>query len=396
MAGFAVALAAVLLASPFLAGPGQVTVFMGVLLAADLAILFFFARHLLDRLLLAPMDRLVAGTERIVDGDCDHRLPEEGTEEMDRLVQGVNRMAERLIHDRNRLADNVRSLDETNRELVETTDELVRTARLASVGTMASGLAHEVGNPLGALLGYLDVAERRAHDPESLSSTLAHARTEARRIDRIVQSLLAFTRPVPRNGAPPPGIDLNGLVPRVLDLLSTQGVTTRMTVNWDPAPDLPRVEGEPHHLEQVLVNLLINARDALGDREGGTVRISARVGEGPGRMTPRRREDDPREADFTHRRRGEALRSSGARLQEARRVVALQVEDDGPGIAAELRESLFDPFVTGKEPGEGMGLGLAISARMVEELGGRIEAENREEGGARFTLLLPAQRGGEG
>ncbi len=394
-AGFLLALVALALVLPLLNSPGQVAGYMAVILAADLTVLFLYGRRLVDRILLRPLDRIMAGAERVAAGEYEHRIPREDSDEMGRLVESVNRMAERLVEDRKRLAENVRSLDEANRELVETTDQLVRTARLASVGTMASGIAHEVGNPLGALMGYLDVAESRARSgrPEGAAEACGHARSEAQRIDRIVRSLLAFTRPGSEDGSGSDGIRVEEVVQRVLDLSEAQGLTGSLRVQWECQEDLPPVGGEPQHLEQVLVNLLVNARDALADREDGTVRLSAWSRPWRGRLEPRRRADDPSDADYTHRRRGESLRK-GDRLARVGRVVCVQVEDDGPGIPEDLLPALFDPFVTSKEPGEGMGLGLAISARMVQELGGRIEGENRPEGGARFLLVLPAADGG--
>ncbi len=392
VSGFLVAMLAILLASPFLSSPGQVIGYAAVILAADLLILFLFGRGLLFRLLLQPVERVVEGTERIAGGDYDHRIPDEETEEMNRLIGGVNSMAERLIRDRALLAQNVRSLDETNRELVETTDQLVRTARLASVGTMASGIAHEIGNPLGALMGYLDVVERRIEDPGAAAPVVARAREEAHRIDRIIRSLLAFARPDPGGEEASNGIEVAALVPRVLDLLATQGVTSDLEVTWQPVGELPWVEGEPQHLEQVLVNLLVNARDALAMQGGGRVGITARVVWQEVDEQASRRDGDPPDVDFSHRRRGDALQSQD-RVGRAAQTVVLRVEDDGPGIPDEVVETVFDPFVTTKGPGEGLGLGLAISARMVEALGGRLEAENREGGGARFTLVLPMVSG---
>ena len=136
---------------------------------ADLAILIHFLRSLLLRSVFTPLERIGEHAERIAGGAYDPTIPPEAGEELDRLIRHLNTMAEKFISDQQKLSNNVRSLDRTNQEFVATTEELVRAARLASVGTLASGVAHEVGNPLGALMGCLDVLKRRAR-PEETSS----------------------------------------------------------------------------------------------------------------------------------------------------------------------------------------------------------------------------------
>jgi two-component system, NtrC family, sensor kinase len=294
-----------------------------------------------------------------------------------------------LAPDRDLLERNVASLEDTNRELIEARAEIVRAARLASVGTLAAGIAHEIGNPLGAILGYVDVARGRARREERDTEILDAIRDEAERIDRIVRGLLDYARPRgDQIGPEAPG----DVVTRVRELLENQGRFIDVEARWEVAPDTPDVVMNPQRLEQVIVNLALNALDAM---DGAAVRVlQVRVygDEGEVIRLPIRREGDPPGVNYMHRRR--ISRDDGGRGVDpvfvADRVAVIEVTDSGPGIPEPDLDQIFDPFFTTKEPGRGTGLGLAICARLVDGMGGRIEAENAPEGGARFMIKLPA------
>lgn len=381
--------AAVAVAILFLQSPAQVLALVGLIVVADLVILFLFLRRLLARTILEPLERIGRHAERISEGDFHEGIPPEEGEELDRLVRSLNAMAERLIHDQERLAENIRSLDDTNRELVETTEELVRAARMASVGTLASGLAHEVGNPLGALVASLDGARMRLERGGDPSEPLESARQEAGRIDRIVRSILEFARPG-AEGSRVQAVPLQDLLERVATLLDGRGALAGTRLEWSVAPETPPVRGRPQHLEQVLVNLIMNAVKSMSGMPDPVLRVTAEPGPGRSASLRARRAEDPPGTDYSHRRRIPALMQgepvSGDRVQD----VIIRIEDSGPGIPEADLARLFDPFFTTRDPGEGTGMGLAITSRIVQELGGVIRAENREEGGARFILRFPA------
>ena len=286
------------------------------------------------------------------------------------------------------LQENVRSLEETNRELVEARAEVIRTARLASVGTLAAGIAHEVGNPLGAIMGFVDVASARMRAGHGDVELLDAIREEAGRIDRIVRGLLDYARPGDTEIAPTPPGDV---VAGVRRLLESQGKLEGVQDVWEIGEDVPAVVMNPHRFEQVMVNLLLNALDALASRQGARITVSVFGDEGDVVRLPARREGDPPGINYMHRRR--ISRDDGGRgvdpVFSADRVTVIEVSDNGPGIAEVDLERVFDPFFTTKEPGKGTGLGLAICARLVDGMGGRIEADNGPEGGARFMIRLP-------
>ena len=372
---------------PFFRSPGEATAFILVIVAVDLVIVLTFGGWALKKNLLEPVDEMARGVKQIADGDYRHRLELPNGLELRSITESVNAMADRLIAGQQVLAENVRSLDETNVMLVEARNEVIQAARLASVGTLAAGIAHEVGNPLTAIIGYADVALRRIEagqgDPELLESI----RSEAQRIDGIVRGLLDFARPQPDEIAP---VRVDEVVAGVRELLETQGRLGQIEHSWTLDEACPPVLMDPRHLEQVLVNLLLNASDAVKDVDKPKIEVAVWSEEGPAANPLLRRGDDPPGVNYMHRRRlarAFAVEASGT-LETAHRVVVVAVSDNGPGLPSTDETHVFDPFFTTKEPGKGTGLGLFISARLVSGMGGRIDLENTPDG-ARFEVRLP-------
>ncbi len=374
---------------PVLRSPAEGALFIVVLVVADLLVLFAFASTLIRQRLVAPLERVAEGARRIADGDYRHRIESSNSLELQQVCDSVNGMADHLIANQGLLADNVESLDRTNRQLIEARDQVVHAARLASVGTLAAGIAHEVGNPLGAIMAFVDVAQSRAEQIGADTELLGSIRAEARRIDRIVRGLLDYARP---KEAEPSVVAPARVLERVRELIDSQGKLEDVEETWAVADDVPGVLMDPHRLEQVLVNLLLNALDALESVADPriTVRLSSEAG-GVSRL-PRMRAGDPPGVNYMHRRRVSLDRGGWGLdpLFTARRVVVIEVWDNGPGIPEKDLDLIFDPFFTTKEPGKGTGLGLSICARLVEGMGGRIEATPGPEGrGARFVIRLP-------
>jgi len=389
LAAILVAVAAAGIVLPMASSPFAALVTLTGIVLAELVILFLYLRSLMDRTVLRPVERIVDHAERIADGELEHRIPSEPLQELDRIVDAVNSLAGRLIREQGLLATNVQSLNQTNRELTETTAELVRAARLASVGTLAAGVAHEIGNPLGALRGYLDVIRHRAEDPDQVRELLGSAGSEVERIDSIIRHILDFGRPSVGTGNLP-RVDPTQAVARVIDLLIGREELEEEWVHLETEVGLPSIRAHSQHVERILMNLLQNARQATGNEASPRLKVVLRA-EPAGRVPQPRRTDDPPTVDYSHRRRlGDLLRVRAPAPPDAgERDVILEVEDRGAGIPEEVLPRVFDPFFTSREPGEGIGMGLALTARIVGELAGTIEAENREGGGARFRVRLP-------
>jgi signal transduction histidine kinase len=260
--------------------------------------------------------------------------------------------------------------------LLDAQSQVVRAEKLASVGRLAAGIAHEVGNPLGAVGTYVDVLQRRGADAE----VVAGVRRELERIDRIIRSLLDYARPREDSVQP---VDLRAVTAGAFQLLQDQGALKQVAAQLDVAPDTPRVLGRAHVLEQVIVNLMLNAVDAAA---GSTVVLGTRRWLFEPLEAPGRRATDPGLAAFPRspdRRPGRLDFASG------HPGALLFVADAGPGVAPEDRTKVFEPFYTTKAPGKGTGLGLAIVAREIFEMGGVVWVDDAREGGAAFKIFLP-------
>ncbi len=386
-AAIVVAGTGILLLYPHLRTPAQATVYLGVLAAADILIFAAFVHVVVRLRVVRPLERLVAEVEEIAGGDISRRIEVGETQEMVRLAESVNRMAGRLIVHQEELKANVRSLDRTNRELTEARDELIRVEKMASVGRLGAGIAHEIGNPLGAILGYLGLLGRGAD--ERRKELVAAAEKEAHRIDRIVHGLLDYARPREARVRP---IDVNEVVNQTVELLRVQGRLSAVDISTDLATALPAVLGDWNQLQQILVNLMINALDALDGVPQPALAVTTRFEAFPlVRPFPARRRDDPPDIDYSHRRRFNQRPQIPRRTPFAGgdEVVHISVRDNGPGISPEHREQIFEPFFTTKEPGRGTGLGLAVAARLIDAMGGTIRVVATVGGGTTFTILLP-------
>ena len=358
---------------------------LGAMLVVDVVIYVLLANYLIVRLVLRPVQAAAATAQAVAAGDYARRAPKAESREMEDLSQALNRMADQLLENQEKLAHNVQSLDDTNRRLLAATRDLVEAEKLASIGRLAAGVAHEVGNPLGALLGYAALLRRRGADPELANGVQA----EARRIDRIVRGLLDYARPAPPERAP---VDVNAAVHAAVGSLRVRGVLAQVQVDLRLADGLPPVTGSADLLQQAFVNLLDNARLSMDGQ--GAITVSTRLEryQAEGARVPARRADDPPGISYAHLRRKTVTSVRDPhRIEPGTETVRITVADTGPGIPPENIDKVFDPFFTTRPPGEGTGLGLAIVASTVADFGGRIEASSAG-GGAVFTLSLPTRR----
>ncbi len=235
-------------------------------------------------------------------------------------------------------------------ELGESRARAARHAKLASLGTLAAGVAHEIRNPLTAINVRLHSLKKNLVPDSSEQEDALVIGHEIQRLERIVQEFLQFARPAePKLFT----VSADSLFTRMHSLFSPQLEKTSIRLNLESVPDL-WVRVDPHQMEQVLINLIQNAAESM--ERGGTITLRARSGSArlPGRTGP---------------------------------VVMLEVSDTGTGIPPEVRQRMFDPFFTTKK--EGTGLGLAIAARIVEKHGGSIECRSEVDRGATFVIRLP-------
>jgi PAS domain S-box-containing protein len=225
--------------------------------------------------------------------------------------------------------------------------QIIQSERLAAMGQMIGGFAHELNNPLTSILGMSELLQE-GEAPESVRKQMVVLQQQARRAAEIVQNLMYFSRP-PAPGKTP--IDLGELVQRTLHLHAYSLRKNNITVDFLKETSVPAVSGDAHQLMQVFLNLILNSEQAMREvRDRGTLRI---------------------------------------RIENQGKSVSVIFQDDGPGISPEILPNIFDPFYTTKRPGRGTGLGLSISKAILREHNGNVEATSGPGGGAVFTVTLP-------
>lgn len=344
-------------------------------LTGDLGVFLVFGATLLRGRVVLPLRRLATAARAIADGARGARVPVEGAREAAELALAFNEMTSALERREEALTKVVADLRDANRHLRRAEAGLARAERLAAVGRLAAGVAHEVGNPMGALLSFLDLAGR---DPGISAVTQGHLERATQQVERvrtILRQLLDFSRP-PRPQLAP--TDLAATAEEVLALVRAQRRYQGVNFCIERMGEPPLAFADASSVAQILLNLVLNAGDAVGAsaREPASGERSRRVVvRVRGAALVRRAADGPGE------------RASRSRHDAVECVVC----DDGPGIAAEDRERIFDPFFTTKPAGEGTGLGLANALRLAEEQGGVLELEEPVGAcGACFVLRLPA------
>ncbi|MRR57993.1 MAG: HAMP domain-containing protein [Deltaproteobacteria bacterium] len=347
----------------------------------DFLLLLGFGSYLLSRCIVLPIKRLLASTGKIAAGDLSCRVKVPGNAEIAALAESFNSMVDALRKKRDEVETHIKSLERINRELQFAREESIRSEKMASVGLLAAGTAHEIGTPLASIMGYAGLLRDENGDSPEKADYLARIEEEAGRIDRIVRGLLDYARP---SRTEPEEVDVVDLLQSTIDMLDRQGVFRNIEISLSEGSSVPRPDTDRHQLQQVFTNLFINARDAMPN--GGTLDVRVLMGgqaTAAGQVQP--------SSVIRGRRRDDFSKAFSAQVipHEGNRYLCIQVSDTGVGIEPENLERVFDPFFTTKEPGKGTGLGLAVTARIVDSLGGRITVESIPSAGSTFTVWLP-------
>ncbi len=311
--------------------------------------LMVFGYFSLTRLIVRPIERLAAAADRVAGGARSLEAPPAGAREIGELGSSVRAMTERLLADEQALREKVDELERTTRRLRETREQLHGSERLASVGRLAAGVAHEIGNPIAAIMGMHDLIADDAVDDETREDFMRRMRSETERIHVVVRDLLDYARPESEPTSGHQVAEIAEVVASVLDLVRPQKSWRDVHVDVDVPPGL-RARISPQRLTQVLLNLVLNAAAAM---EGETASPKISI---------------------------EAEQTDDA--------VLLRVTDTGPGVPADVADRVFEPFVTTKEVGAGTGLGLSVCRGIVEGAGGHISLDTSHQGGARFVVEL--------
>lgn len=316
----------------------------------------------LNRIVLRPIQRFIQMAEELESSDQFPAYPGRRNNEFRRLSIAIQQMVRRIEADKEQIQNSLRSLETAHRELKEAQNEMIRAEKLASVGRLSAGIAHEIGNPIGIVLGYLSLLKNQpGFDVQSRAGDyLVRAETEINRINQIITQLLNFSR---GSSAERELVSVNELIEEVGHMLSEQPMMRHVSLKYHLDAGRDRVRADGQQLRQVLVNLLINAADSISfseKAEPGEIRLLTR------QLDP----DDP------------------AALQR-KPTVTITVADNGTGIAREDMDNIFDPFFTTKEPGKGTGLGLSVSYMIIEQLGGMMDVKSRPQTGTSMILYLP-------
>ena len=310
----------------------------------------------LTRLIVQPLEVLTRATEKVSQGKLDVTIPVRGGCEIAAAARAFNDMTRRIRDQLERLALKVDELERIASELRATQDQLVRSAKLASVGSLAAGVAHEVGNPVSAILGLSEVLGDGDLEPDEQAEYVERIKREADRVNRIVRDLLEYARPTPEDAEGYASVA--EAVDSAVGLLSPQRAYRDVDIQVVGDPGVPPVAIGVDQLTQVLVNLMMNAADAV---------------EGQGEVRVRFAQD------------ATVTLPDGT----SARGVRTSVSDSGPGVPEDALARIFEPFYTTKDPGSGTGLGLALSEGIISRAGGTVEAENLLGGGLMVSIVLP-------
>lgn len=313
---------------------GQRAVLLFIIFALSSLALAAAATSAMARRVTVPVRRLLLGTRRIMEGDLDYRVEVDVHDEVGDLAESFNAMVQTLKEYKDRIDDYNRSLEEKVRErseqLKKAQESLLRSEKLASIGLLASGVAHELNNPLTSILMNVNLLMESIDEKSELYKELRQIGEDSLRCKRIIDDLRDFSRHHELNVRPS---DLNQVVRNTLKLIEHELELHAIALRQELSSELPLVGCDPDRLQQVLMNVLINAIQAMP--EGGILMVSTALREGS---------------------------------------VEIAVRDSGPGIPKEIRGRIFDPFFTTKQGGTG--LGLSIAYRIMEEHGGRITVES--------------------
>jgi len=315
------------------------------------------------RLVGQPLKHLKDGTSELAGGNLGYQLGVDSTDEAGQLASSFNRMSlqlraanEEIVAWAKTLEDRV---EQKTRELKRAHEHVLHVEKMATIGKMAAVVAHEINNPLSGILTYAKLLKKwiqrgeaetsKRNDAEQCLDLIAD---ESRRCGDLVKNLLTFSHTSPMNVQT---TDLNTVVDRSVRLVAHQLELNGVELHLDLPSNLPAIQCDPGQIEQVLLALIMNAIDAMP--RGGNLWVSTRMGD---------------ESD----------------------ELAIEVRDDGSGIPPEILPNIFEPFLTTKETGKSVGLGLAVSQNIIEGHRGRVDVHSEVGKGTTFTVTLPVEGGG--
>jgi len=329
-------------------------------LVVNTVILAFVGIYRVFKLYLQPLARLAKRAEDYKEDDDILFAVRKEDNELQRLSSALNGLLRRLSAEKEKLRFTVASLETANAGLKKAQTEIIRAEKLASVGRLSAGIAHEIGNPIGIVTGYLELMKQTDIPEEEKSDFLDRTQMEIERISAIIRQLLEISRPS-HGGSQP--VSVHALIDDMAEGLRLQPFMSHIRLQTAFHAQDHTVAVDSNQLRQVFLNLIINAADAVslkGRESQGELIITTEnplAGEGP--------------------------------CGRAKNWLHIHFSDTGAGIPEENLACIFDPFFTTKDPGKGTGLGLSVSFMIIESFGGTLRAESKVGEGTIMTVALP-------
>ena len=283
--------------------------------------------------------------------------------ELNQLSKALNQMLLRIAKDKEKLRSTVLSLEKANIDLKHAQREILQAEKLASVGRLSSGIAHEIGNPIGIIMGYLALLKQSGITEKQREEYICRTEEELNRVNTTIRQLLDFSRPSSEGIQP---VHIHEIIEELTAVVKYQPFMSDITLTFLLEAQNDLVMADANQLRQVFLNLMINAADAIAagrHPKSGQLMIQSSV-----------------LADANE---------SNDKANPQQSLLQIRFIDNGHGISAEDLSSIFDPFYTTKEPGKGTGLGLSVSFMIIESFGGAIKAESTVDKGTTMTILLP-------
>jgi two-component system, NtrC family, sensor kinase len=336
--------------------------FVLIYLVVNCSILLILWFYRFSRIIIRPVQKIIKIAKEYTDSESLQFSPDKRYYEFYELSTALNRMVQRIESDKKKLKTSLKMLQEANAELKAAQTKMIRAEKMASIGRLTAGIAHEIGNPIGIVLGYLGLLRNRSHiqNDSAAQDYIARSENEINRINEIIRQMLDLSRTSTVRFC---RISMHELVFDVVRVMADQPLMRHIGIEYNLSSPRDAVYADYNLMRQVMINLLINSADSISvsnNQLKGNITISTLL------------------VSDTHEN------AIGRKP-----TLKVTVVDNGMGIAAQDFDYIFDPFYTTKDPGKGTGLGLSVSYTIVEQAGGLIYADSEIGKGTTMVILLP-------
>lgn len=337
----------------------QYIIFLYILI--NTAILAFISVARLSRVTIKPLKRLLNNAEKFREDDKRiFLIHATESDEFSRLSFSLNRMLKRIANDKEKLKKSVKSLKKTNIELKKAQKELVKAEKLASVGRLSAGIAHEIGNPVSIIIGYLELLKQQEISENERADFTDRIEAEINRINIIIRQFLDFSRNPEEKLT---NVSVHEIINDIVQVFKNQPILSDITIKLRLFAKKDIIAANPDQLRQVFINLIINAADSI---TSASIKIQGEI--------------------YIHT---ENIEKRLFNSIEPVQMLKIGFTDNGSGISETDLENIFDPFYTTKKLGKGTGLGLYVCFMIIDKMGGEIKAESNAWNNTTITIFLP-------